>query len=74
MHYWLIDIKLKKSAKWMGWALVKGGHLRDHLPLLGTLLKILNGADDTRIRPIKKIEAGHRISGGMKILHKKEER
>ena len=70
MHYWLVDVKLKKFLVWTGWAVIKGGHLRDHLSLIAGMPKVLEEIDDLRIRPIKEAEARHRTGRGIMVLVK----
>jgi hypothetical protein len=73
MHYWLIDVKPKKATRWEAWALMRGGKLHDHLPIVHRLPTILEGAaEEFRIRVISEKEAAQRVSLGTKMLSKKE--
>ncbi len=74
MTYWVLELKHTKSSQlgWVPWAILKGGHLRIHLPLTNCFPAKMAGVEDARIRAIN-LDEGQRLeSGGLTVWGKSQ--
>jgi len=72
MSYWVLELKHMKNPQlgWVPWAILKGGHIRDHLKLVECLPAQVAGIEDGRIRPIDVTEGQRLESGGITVWGK----
>lgn len=72
MNYWVLELRHIKSPNlgWVPWAVLKGGHIREHLKLVEQLPARVAGIEDGRIRPIDVIEGQRLANGGITVWGK----